>query len=295
MKVFGKHIVLMSMLALLFLAICGCSLEGEAWLGYSDEAEMPAVAVSIIPEQTFVEKVCGDLVSVVTLVPPGYSPESYGPTPQEMLAFSDADIYFSIGIPLEETNIIPVLSEDTKQVSLADACSEVYPDLAIDKGRDPHIWLSPKRAIVMVKCISDEMCELDPANADIYSANAAAYIEEILGVDLEIFEILSDLEKRSFIAFHPAFGYFADEYGLTMYVLEQNGKEATADRLTQIIDYAEVNEIKVIFYQAEVDSRQAEALAEEIGGVTAKLDPLSADYTGNLKSMAEKLAEGMSR
>lgn len=274
----------------LLIALCACSSQKNA----PDSSGKPIVAVSIVPEQTFVEAVCGDLAETVVMVPPGYSPENYEPTPQEMAKFSKASIYFTIGVPAEDTSILPSVAESTKVVPLADACAEVYDELKIDGGRDPHIWLSPKRAVVMVRTIAVEMSALDPENASIYSANAEAYISEIDQADAEIDRLLSGLENRSFIVFHPAFGYFADDYGLKMYALEQDGKEATAAELAKMIDFAKENGIKVIFYQAEIDSSQSRAFAEELGGVTVHLDPLSAEYTENLKTMARTLAEGMS-
>ena len=93
---------------------------------------------------------------------------------------------------------------------------------------------------------------------------------------------LSALENRAFIVFHPAFGYFADEYGLTMYALEDEGKEATPRRLMEMVDFARESGIRVIFYQAETDVSQAQAFAEEIGGTCVALDPLAAEYTENL-------------
>ncbi len=252
----------------------------------------PVVAVSIVPEEAFVNAVCGDLAEAVVMVPPGFSPESYEPTPKEMVKFSNAKIYFSIGVPVEETAVLPALGANTKLVSLDKAAAAEYAELMIDGGRDPHIWLSPKRAIIMVQTISDEMCLLDPDNADIYKTNAASYIEKLRAADLEIKQILEGASQRAFIVFHPAFGYFADEYGLTMYALEEHGKEATAAGLMAMTDFAKEKGIKAVFYQAEVDSSQSKAFAEEIGGKTVMLDPLSGDYIDNLMVMAKAIGEG---
>ena len=78
-----------------------------------------------------------------------------------------------------------------------------------------------------------------------------------------------------------------------MFSLEEEGKEATAAHLQEMIDLAKAENIKVIFYQEEIDSSQSEAYAEEIGGKTAGLEPLAADYTQNLKKMAAVMAEAM--
>ena len=95
---------------------------------------------------------------------------------------------------------------------------------------------------------------------------------------------------REFLVYHPAFGYLAAEYGLTMYALESEGSEATAPEMAAMVDLARERNIRVIFYQAETDSRQAEAFATEIGGRAVMLSPLAEDYVENLEIMAEAIA-----
>lgn len=262
----------------------------------AEAVDKPTVAVTIVPEQTFVEAVCGDLVDVVTMVPPGSSPENYEPTPKEMEQFNNADVYFTVGVPSEEAYILPkAVDLDTlKIVSLQDDVAEVYPDREIAPGeRDPHIWLSPKRVMVMVETIAREMSEIDPANKEIYAENAQAYLDELKTLDGDIQNVLANVENKKFVVFHPAFGYLADDYGLEMYALEEEGKESTPQQMQAMIDLAKEENIKVIFYQAEVSSKQAQAFAEELGGKTVQLEPLAPDYIENLRNMAELMAEVM--
>ncbi|MGB4659342.1 MAG: zinc ABC transporter substrate-binding protein, partial [Mobilitalea sp.] len=126
-----------------------------------------------------------------------------------------------------------------------------------------------------------------------YEQNAVDYIAQLDEVDQEIKDALKGVESKNFIVYHPAFGYIADDYGLKMYALEEEGKEATAQHLQDMIDLAKEENIKVIFYQEEIDSSQSEAFAEEIGGKTIQLAPLAADYINNLKNMAKTMAEAM--
>lgn len=256
----------------------------------------PIIAVTIVPEKTFVEAVCGNLAEIITLVPPGNSPANYEPTPSEIEKFSETSIYFSIGVPTEEANILPSAEEisSIKIVKLQDEVNEKYPDRVFESGeRDPHIWLSPKRVKVMVETIAREMGKLDEENNDRYGQNAQAYIEKLDQLDEEIQSALAGMENKKFIVFHPAFGYIADDYGLTMYALEKDGKEATPQHLQKMIDLAKKENIKAIFYQEEIDSKQSEAFAEEIGGKTVQLAPLAADYIDNLKKMTKTMAEVM--
>jgi len=253
----------------------------------------PIVAVTIVPERTFVEAVCLGLAEVITMVPPGYSPENYEPTPAEMEKFNDASLYFSIGVQTEEANILPNAG-DVRVISLRDEVSKVCPERNFESGeRDPHIWLSPKRVKVMVLAIAREMSALDPANQEIYNKNANEYISQLDEADAEIKAALAGVENKKFVVYHPAFGYFAEDYGLEMFALEEEGKEATPQHLQKMIDLAKAENIKVIFYQEEIDSSQSAAYAEEIGGKAMQLSPLSADYINNAKAMAEIMAEVM--
>ncbi len=250
------------------------------------------VAVSIVPEATFAEAVCGNCADVVTLIPPGSSPETYEMTPRAMEEFSASQVYFAIGVESEDSAILPKKPDGLKVVRLQDAVSQAYTDLTFESGgRDPHIWLSPKRAKVMVQTIASQMAELDPANAETYAANAAAYEKRLDALDAQVGETLSGVKNRVFIVFHPAFGYFADDYGLKMVALEQEGKESTAEHVQELVDLAKQDGAKAIFYQAETDSKQATAFAEEIGGKTVELAPLSGDYGNNLLKMASVIAD----
>ena len=281
------RIIMSFALILSILFVSGCSNDNK------DESNKPILAVSIVPEQTFVKAVCGDLAEVIAMIPPGNSPENYEPTPKEMEQFSKASIYFTIGVPTEEANILPNV-RDIKVVSLQNEVASVYADRTFGSGeRDPHIWLSPKRVKVMIEAIAHEMSKLDPKNEITYSENAKAYNEQLDELDGQIQSALTGVQSKKFIVYHPAFGYLADDYGLTMYALEDEGKEATPQHLQEMIDLAKEENIKVIFYQDEVDSSQSEAFAEEIGGKTIQLAPLAAEYIGNLKSMAETMAEVM--
>lgn len=285
------YILSVLMFVLSLQLITACSGNGKTKTTMEGTNGKPIVAVTIVPEQTFVEAVCGDLAEVITMIPPGNSPENYEPTPQKMEKFSKASIYFSIGVPAEKANILPKAG-NVKVISLQDEVASVYPDRLFDSGeRDPHIWLSPKRVKVMIDVIARKMGELDEANKDAYIRNAEAYIKQLDELDKEIISLLESMQSKKFIVYHPAFGYLADDYGLKMYALEEEGKEAKIQHLQEMLDFAKRENIKIIFYQEEIDSSQSEAFAEEIGGKTIQLAPLAADYIGNLKKIAQTIAE----
>mgnify|MGYP006277821585 CR=1 FL=1 len=250
-------------------------------------------AVTIVPQRNFVKAVAGDKSDVIVMIPPGYSPGNYAPRPSELTKFSEAQIYFSMGVPADVQNILPKVKQfnpDIKVVKLAEKVGQKYENRQFPSGsRDPHIWLSPQRVIYMIEIIKDELIKLDPANEDFYKNNAKNYIEKIRETDQRIREIIKDKDSKYMLVYHPSFGYFAEEYNLEMVSIEEGGKEATAKHLQEIIDFAKENNIKKIFYQAEIDSRQTEAISEEIEAELIKLDPLAEDYLDNLIEMAKKI------
>lgn len=266
------------------------------------------IAVSIVPQATFVKKVAGDLVNVVTLVPPGYSPTNYQPDPKLMKEFSKSLIYFTIDVPTEKSNILPKIgsiNENIKIADLAEDVGKIYPHRYFDEnehshddghehsGQDPHIWLSPKRVKVMIDRIANELSAIDAKNRDTYQKNAESFKLELDNLDKEIDDKLSFAKSKAFIIYHPSLGYFADDYGLKMYTLEENGKDSTPQNLQKLIDLAKEENIKAVFYQAEVDSRQSKTFAEEIGGRAVMLEPLSPDYIDNMKKITKAISDSM--
>ncbi|MBN2796561.1 MAG: zinc ABC transporter substrate-binding protein [Clostridia bacterium] len=263
------------------------------------------VAVSIVPEEAFVKAVAGDLVDVVVMIPPGYSPANYQPSPKEMADLDESILYFHIDVAAEQNILEGIQNNDVELIDLADAVDDVYPPRYFEEnvveeshdgeddhdhtGRDPHIWLSPKRVIVMVEKIEEELIKIDPDNKAVYEKNAKDYIDTIKALDQEIKETLSDTKTDTFLIYHPSYGYFADDYGLKMIAIEDEGKDATIQGMESIIEFALQNEIHVIFYQEEFDNQQAEIIAKEIDGVTVQVSPLSGDYIESLKHVVEEL------
>jgi len=287
-----KKIIILTMLLLLI----GCQ---------DKTTDQLTVAVSIVPQETFVHKIAGDLVDVVVMIPPGNSPANYQPTPQMMAKFNESDIYFHIDVSAE-VSILESVSKDIKLIDLAEIVDMKYParyfgeeDHDVDEqnntdehsheGRDPHIWLSPKRSIVMVEAMRDELILIDPNNKVIYNDNASKYMNELKALDEKLTLAFDEMTSKSFIMYHPSLGYFADDYGLEMFAIESEGKDATIKELGYIIELAKEHDIRYVVYQEEFDSQQAEIIASEIEGETIKVAPLSGDYINNLESILEKM------
>ncbi|MDY5730912.1 MAG: zinc ABC transporter substrate-binding protein [Eubacteriales bacterium] len=269
---------------LLFCAFC-------LLLSSVAQAQENQIAVTILPLQAFADKITGGTIPVMVAVPQGASPESYEPSPKEMESLSKASVYFSIGMPAEAIKITPFLQENTKIVNLAQLVSANYPDLEINHERDPHIWLSIARSKFMVQTMCETLVEIYPNQKEVFEKNTAAFLQELDALDSYIKTSLKGIKDNKFIAFHPAFQYFAEEYGLEMFSLEEHGHEATVRQLEMRLQLAKEKNIKVIFIQDEISSRQATAFADAVGGKVLKLSPLAYEYVNNMKAMTDVLAE----
>jgi zinc transport system substrate-binding protein len=253
------------------------------------------VAVSIMPQDTLVKEVAGGLADVVTAIPPGKSPVNYAPTPQELKKLNESCIYFGIGVPSEQSSILPRLKSINSKIKIVDTAKEVkkhFPDREFSPGqRDPHIWLSPKRSAVIIDVIARELSCMDSTNADVYVKNAQNYKDKLMKLDREIRSSIDRLENKAIMVYHPSLGYFAEDYGLNMISIQSEGKDASPADLKKAIDIAEKQGIKTVFCQAEIDSRQAKVLASEISAKIVQITPLSPDYINNLKKITAEIVK----
>lgn len=289
--------IVYGLLLSMVLMVSGCSNS------QIEENSDLVVAVTVGPEKAFVEGVAGDLAQVVVMVPPGGSPTNYQPSPKEMQAMSQASVYFAIGVGAEVgiLNSAVITDEKIEVIDLQAVVAETYParyfeDEADEEedhdhedhdhsGRDPHIWMSPKRAVLMVAEIERVLSTIDPDHADVYKTNAATYTTALEAINQTLQVTLNQLDNKTFIVMHPSLGYFADDYGLQMVAIEEDGKEASALHMEEVIRFAKDEGIKAIFYQQEFDRAQADLIASEIDGEALAFEPLSEDYIANMEKM----------
>ena len=270
----------------------------------SANKEKIKVFVSILPQAYFVERVGGEQVDVSVLVGPGYSPATYEPTPRQMAELGKAKVYFRIGVPFEDVWMMRI-SGANPHMKVIDTHSDVElrPVNAYhfnktrqhhpySKGmKDPHIWLSLRLVKVQAQNICRALISEDPAQRVYYQENLKAFHHDLDRLDAEIKEILENLKTRKFMAFHPAWGYFAWDYGLEQIPIEVEGKEPNARTLAGLIKRSKQEGIKVVFVQAQFSTRNAETVAQAIGGRIVQIDPLAKDYLKYMRKIAETFRE----
>jgi zinc transport system substrate-binding protein len=161
-------------------------------------------------------------------------------------------------------------------------------------GRDPHTWLSPKMVKIQTEAICEGLIYVDPENRETYTANKEAFFKALDELDRDMQEILSNLKTRKFMVFHPSWAYFARDYNLEQISIEIEGKEPSAVEMTTLMKAAKSEKIRVIFVQPQTSKRSAEIIAKQIGAKVKILDPLAKNWMGNIRTVAETLAEELS-
>lgn len=275
---------------------CGSSPATEA-----AQAGPLAVAVSILPQKYVVDRIGGPAVSVSVLIGPGQSPDTYDPTPRQMASLAGTQIYFTMGLEFEHAwldrmhaaypgMILVDMRQGIELLSLEEDSGPRH------EGRqDPHVWMSPRLVAVMAGTIRDALIEALPDRRELFDLNYRRLVRDLNTVDDEVRALLHDLPTRTFMAFHPAWAYFAEEYGLHQVPIASHGKEPGAQTLARLIHRARVEHIRVVLVQAQYSQDMAKTVAQATGARVLMLDPLAEDYVNNVRHVAERLAEALRR
>ena len=257
--------------------------------------------VSILPQQTFLKALGGDKVNISLMVQPGNSPHTYEPKPSQMMAVAKADIYFAIDVEFEHVWLpkFQSLNSQMNIIDIADGVEKMHMMQAHHeheahgehKGEDPHIWTTPNNVEIIAKNICNALIDIDKLNADYYKKNLDTFIASVQQTDTQIKEILSTLKQsRTFMVFHPSWGYFAKEYNLTQIAVEVEGKSPKPRELVNLIKEAKEEKVKAIFTQPEFSDSAAKIIANELHIPVVKVSPMAPNWSENLINIAKTLA-----
>lgn len=261
------------------------------------------LTVTIDPQKYFLSTIVGDHFKVECIVPSGSNPESADFTPSQMMGLNKSLAYFKIGYMGIENTLIDKVSQSNPTLKIVN-CSEGIEVLGGHDcegdhhdhnhghaGGDPHTWSSVKSARIIAENMYKAVLYLDNANASDYTSNYNELLAEINQTDSIVKSYLEKAPSKSFIIYHPALTYFADEYGLTQYSIEHEGKNPSPSQLKELIDKAKAEGIKVVFIQREFDVKNAETVAKAIGAKTVSLNLLSYDWSKDMINIAKALAQ----
>ena len=270
------------------LVLVGCGTSG------SDESAVSEDGIKVVttfyPMYDFAKNVVGDNGEVSVLLDAGQESHGYEPTPQDIAAIADADVFVynsdemetwvpSVLESIESSDVIIVeAAEDIALFELEEAAEEEHSDEEGEDAHnvDPHVWLDPVYAQEEVAAILAGVLEADEANKESYEANAAAYNEKLAELDAAYKSAFETAENRTFVVQHAAFGYIARRYELTEVAVSDVSSDAEPNpaKLAELQQFMIDNQITTVYYSDSASSKTAQTLAEATGATLEVLSPI---------------------
>ncbi len=252
-----------------------------------------------------VARVGGDAIELTVLLPPGADPHTYEPTPADLTAVARAHVLFVNGLGLEgflertlrnvgDVPVVPVsagiqprLLEEHEHEREEHEGEERGEESHAHGEADPHVWLDVRNVLIWVENIRQALSALDPARADRYAANAAAYRAELEALDAWVLEQVAQVppQNRKLVTNHPVLGYFADRYGFeqvaAIYPISP-GAEPSAREIAELEETIRQFGVPAVFAETTVNPKLAEQVARDTGValVTLYTDSLGGPGSG---------------
>lgn len=269
-------------------AAAACLLGAAVLLQADAAAATLQVAAAIRPLEYLVARVGGERVRAWSLVPVGVSPEHFEPTPQQLARLADAHMLITFGLAYERRWLAAVRAHRPR-IEIVD-CRPQAPD-----GPDPHPWTDPRAAARTAACVREALAARDPQHAPTYAHNLERLRDDLQALDADIRRTLAGAAGCTFLVYHPAWGHFAQAYGLVQLALEHEGKEPGARHLAAVLERARAREVEVLFVQPQMSERLTRTAARALGGRVVTLDPLAYDYLDNMRRVAAAIAAACAR
>lgn len=252
------------------------------------------ISVTIPPLKWIVNQIVGDDYEVNVLLPAGTSPETYSPTISQLTAVSNSDFVFTIGTLNFEQTLANSLKDNAKGqiistsegISLIEGtCSHAHHhDLEEHHSHhhsiDPHVWMSNNGLLKIIDNITNALVINNPDSLS-YIANAERVKSQITA-QMSKAEATFNNAPKSFLIYHPALGYFAEEYGLEQIALENEGKNPTPKSLAEIVEKVDDDNLTVLLYQQEYPEDIVKPVADILGVNLFQINPLSEDIVAEL-------------
>lgn len=267
-------------------------------------SQKPLLLVSVLPQKQIVERVAGEEYEVVALIPPGFNPATYDPTPSQMKKISQAKMYFRIGkIPFEQVHLSEITSVNpdlevidtsvNNQFRVLEAHQHEGEEQEYAEEFDPHIWLAPLMVRKQAEVIANALVTAYPEKSEFFKKNYQNLAADLDELDRELQTAFAPIKGQTMLVYHPAFGYLADAYGFHQEHIEIEGQQPSIQELQSIINEAKAAGVKVIFVQKQFSQDSAQAIADNISGAVVAIDPLNPEYLENMKNLAHNIAENL--
>lgn len=281
----------------IFICIAVVAVISTTACRHTEKHDERTIYVSIAPIKYIVDAIVGDDFDVEILVPAGASPETFEPTPKQFIALNNSRLIFGTGLLDFEKSLLEKVQDRTKVVDLskgietiAGSCSHTHHGKHCTHGVDPHIWCAPKELMVMAENVFEAIRTAMPDSVK-YETRYDALCQKLLDLDEEVGEMCRCSANQYFIIYHPALTYLARDYGLQQVAIENEGKEASAKRLAEIIEKARKDGVKRVFYQSQFPRSSVEVVCEDIGAEAVEINPLAEEVVDNIREIAFLITE----
>jgi zinc transport system substrate-binding protein len=265
------------------LLIVGCATKNDN--------HKKTIYVTITPMQSIVEEITAGDFEVEVIVPKGASPETFEPTPKQVTSFSDAEFIFSTGLIDFEQSLVKRISGDAEVVNLskdieliAGSCS--HGNHQHKHGVDPHIWTSPRALRTMVTNAHDAIMAHYPDSVK-YTEATERLLERIGELDTYCAARIEEAGVEAMMIYHPAYTYYARDYGIEQIAIEHDGKEPSLRQTTALIEKAKEHGVKAILRQPQYSEDKVRAIANDAGAEIITTDPLSEDILAEIERVTE--------
>ena len=278
----SRRIALALALTALALTTSGCRQSNRQ--NQSDSGK-PEVLTTFTVLADLARNVAGDRLKVQSIVKPGSEIHGYQPTPSDIERASQADLIVENGLGLELwARKFTANAGNIPSVTLSEGMDPLLIEEDAYAGKpNPHAWMSPQRTMAYVDQLEQAFRRLDPAGAEQFSANAAAYKQQLQDLDDELRSALDAIpaERRVLVSCEGAFTYLARDYGLDeAYLWPVNAEsQVTPKRMAGLINTVRDRQIPAIFCESTVSDKAQRQVAAESGarfGGTFYVDSLSA-------------------
>ena len=269
------------LISVLFLVGCGGKIEDNR----------KTIFVTITPMQSLIEEITMGDFDVEVIVPKGASPETFEPTPKQVTSFSDAEFIFSTGLIDFEQSLVKRIDGKAELVNLSKDIELIAGSCSCGNhhhkhGIDPHIWTSPRALRTMVTNAHDAIIAHYPDSVK-YTEATERLLERIAELDNYCATRIEAAGVEAIMIYHPAYTYFARDYGIEQIAIENDGKEPSLRQTTALIERAKEHNIKSILRQPQYSEDKVRAIATDVGAEVITTDPLSEDILGEIKRVTE--------
>lgn len=257
--------------------------------------------VTVPPYLFLIGELVGDGLPVELVLPAGASPHTYEPTARQVDRLSRGRIWFTLGEPFEERafRAMQAFSPDLERFDLRQGVDLIEDSHCHSHAgqahscADLHYWLSPKELNRQLSLLVPFLISHYPSLRSRIEQNGQRLQLELKQLDEQLASLLSqtDHPSRLMLVAHPAFGYFARDYGLEQLSIEQEGKEPSVRQLTQLLERAKAASTHKVFVLPQYPKKAAELIASQLGAELVQVDPYAKDYFGMMRQLGKELAQ----